>query len=350
MVAKRAEADDNKTLAAFSIAEFLLDSKGIPMGLSSRDDLSRRDLLAGAGLAFGMACMAASPVRAQAAPAPVWPFRFCLNTGTIRGFNMPVPEQVKLAAETGYSGIELWMDNVYQYMETGGTLPDLHKQIVDAGLTVEDAISFPSWMVDDDTQRAKGMETMQRDMDTLAQLGAKRIAAPPAGAHQAPRVDLARVADRYRAVLELGQRMGVVPQLEIWGASTNLGRLEDAIYVAVGAGHPDACLLLDIFHLFRGGSDFGSLRLLNGAAMNVFHMNDYPANPPREQMNDSHRVFPGDGVAPLEEILRTLHATGFRGVLSLELFNRDYWKQDPVHVARTGLEKMKACVAKTGLG
>ena len=33
-------------------------------------------------------------------------------------------------------------------------------------------------------------------------------------------------------------------------------------------------------------------------------------------------------------LVRDLRRIGFRGVLSLELFNRDYWKQDPVAVAR----------------
>ena len=31
-------------------------------------------------------------------------------------------------------------------------------------------------------------------------------------------------------------------------------------------------------------------------------------------------------------------------MLSLELFNRQYWSQDPLTVARTGFEKMKALV------
>ena len=69
-----------------------------------------------------------------------------------------------------------------------------------------------------------------------------------------------------------------------------------------------------------------------------------PPNPAREQVNDSHRVFPGDGVAPIAQILRDLNATGGRKVLSLELFNRTYWEQDPLEVARAGLAKMKAAV------
>ncbi|MCX7021214.1 MAG: PfkB family carbohydrate kinase [bacterium] len=50
------------------------------------------------------------------------------------------------------------------------------------------------------------------------------------------------------------------------------------------------------------------------------------------------------GDDPLAEIFRTLRAIGFQGYLSLELFNRDYWKQDALSVAKTGLEKMRELV------
>jgi sugar phosphate isomerase/epimerase len=116
------------------------------------------------------------------------------------------------------------------------------------------------------------------------------------------------------------------------------------VYVAIESGHPQACVLPDVYHLYKGGSSFDSLKLLSGVGVQVFHMNDYPADPPRETINDASRVYPGDGVAPLKSMLRDLRLAGFRGVLSLELFNRDYWKQDPLTVARTGLEKMRAAV------
>jgi 2-keto-myo-inositol isomerase len=82
--------------------------------------------------------------------------------------------------------------------------------------------------------------------------------------------------------------------------------------------------------------------------VHVFHMNDYPANPPRESIGDADRVYPGDGVAPLAEILRTMREVGFDGHLSIELFNETYWKQDPNEVARTALKKMQAAVSKAG--
>ena len=86
-------------------------------------------------------------------------------------------------------------------------------------------------------------------------------------------------------------------------------------------------------------------RINEVAAMHAFHINDYPADPPRETIGDADRVFPGDGVAPLPSMLSDIYEAGFRGVLSLELFNRKYWQQDPLSVARAGLGKIRAIVA-----
>jgi 2-keto-myo-inositol isomerase len=78
--------------------------------------------------------------------------------------------------------------------------------------------------------------------------------------------------------------------------------------------------------------------------MHCFHINDYPADPPRESIADKHRVFPGDGICPLPEIIRQLIDHGFKGVFSLELFNPDYWQRDATEVATEGLEKSRQVV------
>ncbi len=118
------------------------------------------------------------------------------------------------------------------------------------------------------------------------------------------------------------------------------------MFVAIESGHPKACLLPDVFHIYKGGSDFNGLKLLSARAVAVFHLNDYPAEPPRETIRDRDRVYPGDGIAPLRQIICDLHANNSGAVLSLELFNPTYWKQDPLTVAKTGLAKMKTAVNK----
>jgi sugar phosphate isomerase/epimerase len=181
-------------------------------------------------------------------------------------------------------------------------------------------------------------------MKLVKAIGGTRIAAPPVGATNQEDLDLFKAATRYRDLLEVGKEEGVTPQLELWGFSKSISRLGELMFVAVESGHPDACMLLDIYHIYKGGSDFQGLELINSSRIHVFHVNDYPADPPRESISDADRVYMGDGVAPTSMILQTIYRNGFRGMLSLELFNRTYWQQDALEVARTGLEKMRATV------
>lgn len=308
---------------------------------------SRRDLLMNTAAALGAAAVVGGPASQASAvagrPADE-PFGYCLNTSTIREQKLGIVAELELAAKTGYHAVEPWIRELDEYVKNGGSLKDLGKRIADLGITIESAIGFPEWIVDDDARRAAGLEEAKRNMAMLVEIGGKRIAAPPVGAQKTTGMNLFTIAERYRALLELGDQMGVDAELEVWGHSQTLGRLGEAVFVAVESGHPKACLLPDVFHIFKGGSDFAGLHMINGAAIPVFHLNDYPATPTHTEQTDADRVYPGDGVAPLGQIFRDLYAAGFRGYFSLELFNRTYWQQPADVVVRTGLEKMRASV------
>ena len=273
------------------------------------------------------------------------PFRYCLNTATLRTHRLTLPELVDVAVGAGFEAIEPWIDEIERFVESGGDLRDLRARIRDMGLTVEGAIGFFEWMVDDDTIREAGLLKARKAMSLLGELGGKRIAAPPFGAHAAdcPTVDLHAAADRYRDLLRIGEQTGVIPQVEFWGAAKNLSRLSEATFIAIDSGHPDACLLADIYHLYRGGSAANGLRLLSPRLLPLIHVNDYPSIPPAD-ITDADRVFPGDGVAPLKPILRDLRGIGFTGFLSLELFNPEHADWEPLVVARTGMEKLREVV------
>jgi sugar phosphate isomerase/epimerase len=306
--------------------------------------ISRREMLAGGASALVLGAEM-SPAQAQV-PRPQNDspsFLLGLNTSTIRGQKLSIVEEIAIAAKAGFQGMEPWMDELRRYAESGGSLEDLRKRFEDAGISVESAIDFFEWVTDDDARRKKGLENARLSMDLLQKIGGKRIAAPPVGATDHA-LEPSRVIERYRAILDLGDRIGVVPQVEVWGFSRTLGRLGDAALVAMESGHPKACILPDVFHLFKGESRLEGIRLLSPAAIHVFHVNDYPDRPSRDKLTDADRVFPGDGIAPYRSLLRDLSKGGFRVMLSMELFNRELWKQDPQVVVRTGLEKMKALV------
>lgn len=338
--------------------------------------VSRRALLSGAGLtaaacAVGAGSVSSAPVSsAVVSPAAVSPggrsaeaagqsqaananaaaesgnpFRFGMNTSTLRGQKLPIAELVELIAKAGFQAVEPWVSELEEHRRRGGSLKDLGKRIRDLGLSVESAIAFSEWIVDDDARRKAGLERARREMDMVAQIGGVRIAAPPAGATDVPRLDAERVTERYRKLLEIGDALGVVPEVEFWGFSKTLTRLSDAADIAINSGHPKACVLPDIYHMYKGDSPFAGLRLMSGLGVHVIHANDYPAKPPRATIKDSDRVFPGDGIAPLATIFRDLRDAGFRGTLSIELFNPTYWQQDANTVARTALAKTRAMVA-----
>ncbi len=308
-------------------------------------ELTRRRALAVGATVIGTGFLSTNTRADDDGPAEHNGFRFGLNTSTIRGQDLSVEQEVDVAGRAGYDGLEPWLGKLNAFVEEGGSLKDLRKRIDDHGLTIESAIGFASWIVNDEAKRKKGLEQAKRDMDLIAQLGGRRIAAPPAGVSADETVTLDDAAERYRALLEISDEIGVTPQIEMWGGNRTIGTVSKAIYVAVRAGHPKACFLGDVYHTYKGDSSFDGLRMLGGNALQVYHFNDYPANPPREKIGDADRVHVGDGIAPIREILEIFLSVGATPVLSLELFNREYWKQDANDVAKVGLEKMKAAVA-----
>lgn len=310
-------------------------------------ELSRRRLLgtaasaAGAALVTPAAGAQVKPAAGRSRPADE-PFGYCLNTSTIRGNKLDITAVVQAASKAGFQAIEPWITELDAFTAGGGTLEDLRKRIADAGLTVENAIAFNSFLDDDETRRAESMEKLKVDMDKVARIGGMRIAVPPGNNRAA--VSLDNAAKYYRDALELGEKMQVQPLLELWGTHPVLGPLSHGIYVTVAAGRPDASLLLDVFHLYKSGTPFTALRQINGGALHVMHLNDYPQAADSSTLNDSNRIYPGDGVAPFRQILRDLRDNGFRGYLSLELFNREYWKKSAEENLATAMKKIKSTV------
>src|SRR5690242_7249386 len=155
--------------------------------VSRRAALARTTLWAGGAAVANEIILPAALASPQPQPNGLRPFLFCLNTATIRGQKLGIIKEVEVASQAGYDAIEPWVDGIEEYLKAGGKLADLRKRISDAGLTVEGAIGFPEWIVNDDVRREKGMERAKREMDMVAQIGGKRFAAPPAGATDLPK-------------------------------------------------------------------------------------------------------------------------------------------------------------------
>ncbi len=262
-------------------------------------------------------------------------FIYCLNSSTIRP--TPILDKIRIAGEVGYAAIELWHDDIDLHLSKGGRLADIRKAVDTAGLTVPTTIYVKGWAEPNEALRRKELDECRRRFEQAAAVGAIHvIAGPPAGA-----CDRALVARCYRELLDIGLAFGVKPAFEYLGFVDDINTIDAAIEIVTNSQHPQATVVLDPFHCFRGGGGFESIAKLKGDRIAISHFNDTPASPPRVEQHDHSRVLPGEGHLDLKRYLDLLRQVGYRRWLSLELFREDLWSRDPREVAKLGLEKMR---------
>lgn len=263
-------------------------------------------------------------------------FIYSLNASTIK--TTPILEQIRVAGEAGYEAIELWHDDIDAHIAGGGSLGDIKNALADNGLQVPTTIFLKGWWDTVGQVYEREMDEVKRRLGQAAELGAPHsIAGPPLGA-----VDFEVGASNYARLLEVGQQIGVKPVMEYLGFAAEVNTIEAALQIMDSADHPDATTVLDPFHCFRGGGSMEAIAKLEPSQIAISHFNDSPAFPPQPLQQDCDRVMPGEGIVDLKRFCELLRQIGYDRCLSLELFNRELWAQDPLEVAKTGLEKMRA--------
>lgn len=267
-------------------------------------------------------------------------FRYCLNASTIR--TTPVLRQIEVARAAGYEAIELWHDHIDEHLRSGGSLSEIRRAIDDSGLVVPTTIYLAGWFQPGGEEHVRALDEVKRRLEQSAAVGAQfAIAGPPPG-----KADRDMGARHYSELLDLGRTFGVRPAFEYLGFVEDINTIEDAIDIVVRSQHPDATVVVDPFHCYRGGGAIESLSKLRPWQIAISHFNDCPAVPAANLQQDSDRVFPGDGVVDLGLYCDQLSGVGYAGWLSLELFREDLWAQDPLSVATLGLEKMRAAAER----
>src|SRR6516162_1398386 len=263
-------------------------------------------------------------------------FLYCLNSSTIRP--TPILKKIEIAGKAGYTAIELWHDDIDAHLASGGTLREIRKALDDQNLDVPTTIYVKGWFETTGAAHTAELDECKRRMAQSVEVGALHvIAGPPAGM-----ADHDQGARNYRELLEIGLSMGVRPAMEFLGFVDDINTIEDALEIITRAGHPAGTIVLDPFHIFRGGGSPEGIARLRDSQIAIMHFNDSPASPPRETQHDKDRVYPGDGHLDLARELNLLRKVGYDRWLSLELFREDLWAANPLEVARIGLDKMRA--------
>lgn len=305
--------------------------------------IRRRTFLKGgtAATAFTALSMAGGPAAAEpSSEEDDWyqdgksPWRVSLDTSTIgRG---ELEKDVEVAAKAGFDAIEPWMGQLKSYEENGGDLEKLGKQIRERGLYVPSIIGLWNAIPTDRNEFKSSLKKTRRRMRMARDLGAEHVQTIPA---QEGKMDLEWAAKAYRKILEIGlEEYDVHPAL-VFVKYFSLKTIGEAAHAALMTDHPKARIIPDTYHMYISGSGLHGLRHLSGDFIAILQFNDAPSEPEREKLSDQDRVMPGDGILPLERVLRDLRTVNYDGCVSLELYNPKYHEMDSLKAAKLGLRK-----------
>lgn len=273
------------------------------------------------------------------------PWPVCLDTATIRPASLP--DKIKIAASAGYDAIEPWDSELEKFEAAGGDLKDSGKQIKDSGLFVPSVIGLWNALPPTKALFEESLKGTRNRMRMAAAVGAQHIQTIPNTVGD--NFDQKWVADHYKQIIDIGLNEYKLNPALVFVKYFPVKTMGQAAGIAFDANHPKAMIIPDVYHMYISEGGFEGLKLLRGDMIAIFQFNDAPASPALAQLKDEHRVYPGDGILPLTQIFKDLKATGFTGCISLEMYNPQYWKQDLLKVAETGLIKTLEVLKKAAV-
>ena len=270
--------------------------------------------------------------------------RLSLNASTIKP--TPLLEKIRVAGEAGYSGIELWAVEIYEYIGRGGEVRDVEKALADHGLAIPSFIAVRGGGDVSGLAYKVAMVEARRRFELASRFGAPLMICTPPVAQ--PGFD--HLHEGYSELLQIGRETGVQAVMEYISFFKSLNNLSDAVTVLDRTNAPDChpVTILDAFHNWNNKTTLDDIRDIPLERISHYHINDAPAGIPSGEQNDSHRVMVGDGIIDLKAELTVLKDKGYDKWISLELFNAEWWAKNPLETAKVGLERMQAICDEVG--
>ncbi len=253
----------------------------------------------------------------------------CLHQTTSAGSNFRA--SLEGYARAGIRYVEIIPPFVDEFLKHE-TIDAAKRLLADLGLK---AVSMGGvrGLAEPNPHRAEALEQLKRIASMASELQIDRMVCPCGTTEKFTSEDYGRAVGNLQEVGEIVRPLGVTAMLEFMRGSTFIGTLPTALKATRAAAHPNVRPMLDCYHFWAGLSKFEDLDTLHEGEIHHVHFQDVP-DMPREQLDNGTRAIPGEGVSPLERILRKLAEKGYRGALSVELFYPQLQNGDPYQVAR----------------
>jgi 4-hydroxyphenylpyruvate dioxygenase len=254
-------------------------------------------------------------------------------------------EKMEAAAAIGFDGVEIFENDLLTFE---GSPTDVRYLAESLDLSITCFQPFRDFESMPEPQRARNMDRAERKFDVMQQLGATLLLVcsnvSPASIDDDARAaaDLAEMAERAR---KRGLRVGF--EALAWGRNVNKWR--HAWRIVKAADHPALGLIVDSFHTLALNDDLAGLSEVPAEKIFLAQLADAPKLSMDVLSWSRHfRNFPGQGALPVASFVRDLIAAGYRGPLSLEIFNDEFRSAPARLMARDGLRSLLLVEAEAG--
>ncbi len=264
----------------------------------------------------------------------------CINGATTMPYSLE--QDLEAAAAAGFDAVEIWSRKLDAYLENHDAAG--LKEFMDS-LGLRAASLCPYGLIGFSDNR-KELESIESAAEIAASIDCPVLLvcadAPPEGMDRNDAYDA--MAAAARAYAERAEEHGVKVAIEPLGRHPFIPGPREALEVIERAGHGSLGLMMDTFHYYKSGVPIDDIQAIPTELLLIVHVNDCE-DLPREELTDQHRVYMGDGVLPLKEMLEILREMVYEGALSVEIFRKGYWERDPVTIsveAKAAYDRMMA--------
>ena len=262
------------------------------------------------------------------------PLRKSIATVALSG---SLVDKLEAAATVGFDGVEIMESDLLTF---DGSPADVRRICENLGLVIDIYQPFRDFEAMPEPQRARNLDRAERRFDTMQELGTDLVLVC-SNTHAAALNDDARAAADLAVMAERAGRRGLRIGYEALSWARHVRRWQHAWNIIQQAGHPALGLIVDSFHTLALNDDPSGLADIPGDRIFFVQL----ADAPRLTMDvlswsRHYRNFPYQGELPIEGFVRAVLASGYRGPLSLEVFNDNFRSAPARMIARDGLRSL----------
>ena len=247
-------------------------------------------------------------------------------------------------SRAGIKYVEITTTALDEFLKTDD-LSSARRLLKDLGLSAVQGAVGVTGLWEPNPNRSESFERLKKRCDMFATLGLKNVYATTVCTQKIAVDDYKTGAANMHDAGEVARQFGLSLRIEFVRSSTFISTLPTMLKMTRAAAHPNVEPMFDCYHFWSGLNRLEDMDLIHQGEIAHVHFQDVP-DTPRELLDTTSRVIPGDGVSPLTRILGKLAEKGYAGPLSVELFLPKFQQGNPFDVAEEIRRKAEAVMRR----